>query len=230
MITTRAVSDNCKVVQDEFSDRLVSIPSHSQSGKQRADICQPDGWRVLLEETLQMCDDHSTYEAWNFDSARDETRDETYHSGSFTDLPLFVDTYNEAVDRPRFVGECNNEQDVRLSYIYEEVRKTGLPNFLGARIALPHKLNMQVWRSYLTSPQDVQLCDFLEFGFPLNYCIEEPPVTVFKNHTSAEMYPKELTDLLIQRLSTGRSGDHSRRFPSILGRITALSCPARKEK
>jgi hypothetical protein len=41
--------------------------------------------------------------------------------------------------------------------IYDVVRSTGVPNFLKARLPLPHSLNIPAWTSYLKGHSDVSL-------------------------------------------------------------------------
>lgn len=78
-------------------------------------------------------------------------------------------------------------------HIYDAVHSTGLPNYLSARIPLPHGLNMPVWRSYLQCyDQDPLLCDFLEFGWPINYTSDTPPTPVTANHGSALAFPRDV--------------------------------------
>ena len=77
--------------------------------------------------------------------------------------------------------------------IYDVVRSAGLPNYLGARIPLPHGLHMPTWRHYLTGyQQDSLLCDFLEFGWPVNYTSATPPTPATANHGSALAFPQDI--------------------------------------
>ena len=49
-------------------------------------------------------------------------------------------------------------------------------NYCGAKIPLPHnKLNIPYWRENLSDYNDTQLCEFLEFGWPLGV---DPSVTL----------------------------------------------------
>ena len=62
------------------------------------------------------------------------------------------------------------------------------PNHLGARIPLIHTdLNMEQWRKHLIGYEDVELCQFLEFGFPVGVCTDPPArlVPAVRNHGSA---------------------------------------------
>ena len=68
---------------------------------------------------------------------------------------------------------------------------TGTPNHLGARLPLQHTgLNLEQWRRHLIGYEHVELCQFLEFGFPLGLVQEPSPVlgSSFRNHGSSYQY------------------------------------------
>lgn len=63
-----------------------------------------------------------------------------------------------------------NLSSAHIFKIYHQVKRTGLPNMLGARQRVPSLLNHQVWRAAATGhPDDQLVLDGLEFGFPLQY-------------------------------------------------------------
>ena len=49
------------------------------------------------------------------------------------------------------------------------IKDSNLPNFLHCRIPVKSGLNIKAWRNYLQNYWDQQLCDLLEFGFPLDF-------------------------------------------------------------
>ena len=54
-------------------------------------------------------------------------------------------------------------------------------NYAGARIPLAHnKLNLDVWRKYLLDYHDSELCEFLEFGWPLGIDPSQPLQSTLK--------------------------------------------------
>ena len=66
------------------------------------------------------------------------------------------------------------------------VEKSGKFNYQEARIAVPSGLNICNWRRFLCDYDIPILCEYLEFGFPLNidykiFCFN----TVVRNHESA---------------------------------------------
>ena len=53
--------------------------------------------------------------------------------------------------------------------LHNQVYAKGQPNFLGAHLSVPTLLHLSLWRSLLTEYSDVEVCDFLEFGWPIGY-------------------------------------------------------------
>lgn len=68
---------------------------------------------------------------------------------------------------------------------YNCIRGSTLPNYLGARIYVPSALNVEQWRVVLIDYHDRDLCDLLEFGWPVGYLKNMPPLAVKSNHPSA---------------------------------------------
>ena len=65
------------------------------------------------------------------------------------------------------------------------------PNFRGARIPLQHtRLNIPRWRHHLIGYDEPEICQFLEFGFPIGLSSDPPPVLVstLRNHGSSTQY------------------------------------------
>ncbi len=70
-----------------------------------------------------------------------------------------------------------------LLHVHEQVFNSGKYNFEGCRIRINDKLNFEFLRHMLMNYCDKDVCDLLEFGFPLG-CIEETSASVKipKNH------------------------------------------------
>ena len=66
--------------------------------------------------------------------------------------------------------------------IYDCVRKTDLPNYLAARILIQSGFLIPAWRSRLSDFPDVQLVDFLKFGWALDYMSSCIPTLTLVNH------------------------------------------------
>ena len=64
-------------------------------------------------------------------------------------------------------------------------------NYLGARIPIQHTgLNLDMWRKHLLGYEHVELCQYLEFGFPLGLQQDPEPALEcsYRNHGSAYQY------------------------------------------
>ena len=64
---------------------------------------------------------------------------------------------------------CNNVNNRSLIEVHHIVRKTGKPNFLGARIPVMSPLKVEVWQDLLKDYWDQQPLQLLRFGFPLDF-------------------------------------------------------------
>ena len=92
---------------------------------------------------------------------------------------------NERFDTNYFVTLCNLVSAGGPSW------PPGTPNHLGARVQLVHTdLHLDRWRHHLVGYKDVELCQFLQYGFPLGLTEDPPPdlVPVLSNHGSAYSY------------------------------------------
>lgn len=94
-------------------------------------------------------------------------------------------------------------QAVDLVRIYDVVRATGVPNFQQARLPLPHALNMPAWRHHLLDYTDHALCDYLEFGWPMNYVPLRPPTPTLSNHGSATAHVQHVLDYVNKETQLG---------------------------
>ena len=65
------------------------------------------------------------------------------------------------------------------------IKDSNLPNFLHCRIPVQSGLNIKAWRSYLQNYWDQQLCDLLEFGFPIDFDRTCHLHSTEENHASA---------------------------------------------
>ena len=92
-----------------------------------------------------------------------------------------------------------------LVRLHLQVNATGVPNFAGARIPVHSQLCIIRWRDLLLGYFDESLCDFLEFGFPLDYSAPDlPHVSHYRNHLGARSHVKEVSDYLMEECGSGR--------------------------
>ena len=90
--------------------------------------------------------------------------------------------------------------------LFEKVNRSGRPNFRGCRIALPNnRFNIPLWRDLLDDYSDKVICEFLEFGFPLDFdksvvlCTDER-----RNHKGARQYPEFVNEYLGKEVQKSR--------------------------
>ena len=90
--------------------------------------------------------------------------------------------------------------------LHNRVYPLGVPNFLGARVAVPTSLNVSLWRSLLSEYSDPEVCEFLEFGWPINFDYSRRGVLLsreFRNHTGALDFPAAVDSYLSTELMFG---------------------------
>ena len=80
------------------------------------------------------------------------------------------------------------------------VKASNLPNYMGCRIPVNSGLNIPKWRHYLAGYWDKQLCDLLEYGFPLDFDRKCPLNSVEENHTSANENASHISKFLEEAL------------------------------
>ena len=69
-----------------------------------------------------------------------------------------------------YTGDILQWDDIpHVLQAHQLIRDTKLPNFLHCHIPVQSGLNIKAWRHYLSNYWDEQLCDLLEFGFPLDF-------------------------------------------------------------
>ena len=87
--------------------------------------------------------------------------------------------------------------------IYDEVRETALPNHIGARRPLVSGLNIAAWRLMLTEYHDLQLVDYLEYGWPADYTADHPPVSAKDNHKESQDHAVHIKKYVDKELECG---------------------------
>ena len=96
-----------------------------------------------------------------------------------------------------------------ILHVYDLVKRTGLPNFTGARIPLEHGLHISTWRQYANKLQSAgysqanNTVDMLEFGFPMNYEGECIPMATYTHHSTALNYPEHMDNYIQTELAHG---------------------------
>ena len=92
-----------------------------------------------------------------------------------------------------------------LKIKFEEVHASGLPNFQRCKMTVS-ELNMKVWRERLVQYEDKVICEYLQYGFPLDFNREKELKyeEVIKNHKGARDYPVFIAKYLKKECSANR--------------------------
>lgn len=69
--------------------------------------------------------------------------------------------------------------------LYDCIKAYNTPNYLGAKITIPSGLRLDEWFVALAHYQDKEICQYLQYGWPLGYHKDSPPVSLEENHQSA---------------------------------------------
>ena len=83
-----------------------------------------------------------------------------------------------------------------LVSMHSKLQSASGPNAFTLRLPVPLSLNIPEWRTQLREYHDQDLCDFLEFGWPVGYSAPTRPVSTQQNHGSATSNP-QVIDLFL---------------------------------
>ena len=100
------------------------------------------------------------------------------------------------------VTGCSNDVATCVK-IYNAVRQSQIPNYLGVKLPLPSGLLIPEWRRRLVGYHDELLCDYLAYGWPINYMAYHAPVATHINHSSALAYPRHVDQFLARECKEG---------------------------
>lgn len=91
-----------------------------------------------------------------------------------------------------------------LAEIYETVRKSGLPNAIGAKMPLQSKLNLCEWeRIFGRDKKHSEMLDFVRFGFPMGYAGPVSDYDEHVNHTSATAHKEQIDKFFVKEIELG---------------------------
>ena len=104
----------------------------------------------------------------------------------------------------RIEGGVRNSRD--MVAIFEHIHASGVPNFQGCKVRVGLKFKMSTWRSKLASYEDKIVCDYLEYGFPMDIDKKkELSFDVRKNHKGARDFPKFIEKYLKKECEQNRT-------------------------
>ena len=87
--------------------------------------------------------------------------------------------------------------------VHSLVRATGVPNFMKARVPIKSQLNVQALKDNLKDYWDQQLCQLIEFGFPLDFNRKCDLECDKGNHKSALDFPGDVDAYIAEELEFG---------------------------
>ena len=132
--------------------------------------------------------------------------DEVYHDCKIRETTAYIQEFGVLVkyQEPRLIA--NHRSHVQFTNLKEWVikahllvKKSGLPNYMQCRLPVPSELNIFNWRRLLKNYSYSILCEYLEFGFPLNIDYNK---LVFQsntnNHNSAMNNRKAVTEYFVE--------------------------------
>lgn len=168
--------------------------THTSSATSRA---LPDtGVNISIPDTGVSVNDVFDQQVWTPDAYELHTWNNICDPGGHQSPPTHAEGTNHNAE--------NNQANIRTYMrIYDVVRSSGIPNYRCARIPLPHSLNMARWRSYLQDYHDTDLCDFLQYGWPMNYTLDTPPTPTSRNHRSALDHPFHVAKYIDSEIQYG---------------------------
>jgi len=72
-----------------------------------------------------------------------------------------------------------------------------------AKVHVDSELNIKGFRSLLKNYHDVEICDYLDYGWPINHNRSLPLFSAKKNHSGVNLYNTEIDDYLLKELKRG---------------------------
>ena len=78
------------------------------------------------------------------------------------------------------------------------------PNHIGARVSLPHsKLRLERWRHHLRGYDKVEICQMIQFGFPIGISVDDELESKVRNHGSSYMWFTHVDKFISKEIDEG---------------------------
>ena len=141
---------------------------------------------------------------------------------NYTKLGLNIDTFKfgfipRSILVPSPLGRTDHNFDtLQLNSI---LRESSIQNWRGLRLPLSTSLNITHWRYLLADYWDTQICEFLEFGFPLDLSVSSLESKSVSNHPSASAFPTHIEHYLRTETQLGAI-----KGPFVTSPLQALHC------
>ena len=93
-------------------------------------------------------------------------------------------------------------------FAHDQIVQSGLYNFEFCRFPLNSKIRVDFFKFMLSDYIDKNVCQFLEFGFPIGYSGRQQAnsstiVPFCKNHSGAKQFPKDMQKYFLKEKSYG---------------------------
>jgi hypothetical protein len=89
--------------------------------------------------------------------------------------------------------------------VHTKIQQSGIHNFKGEKVSLDFKgLNCDRFREKLEGYDDVDLCNFIQFGWPIGHCGRATNCNAKRNHTGAREFPEQVQNYIDAQVALGR--------------------------
>jgi len=89
--------------------------------------------------------------------------------------------------------------------MHEKIRNSGLHNYLGEKLTLNFKgMDYRRFEERLTNYHDLQICKFIQFGWPIGHCGLETKCNAKRNHGGARQFPDQVQGYIESQINLGR--------------------------
>ena len=143
----------------------------------------------------------------------------------------FMDKYNCEIEIfDSWFSRVNLDNQLEKVIIAHKVITSGVPNRYGVRYPLKTNWNIPLLASLLVDYHDMDIVEWLQFGFPISYKSEAPDlVPNSKNHKGALNFPDAIDRYVARELSEGSMfGPFT--IPPFLSRIGVSPLSTRSKK
>ena len=177
-------------------------------------VCKPREMQSTPPDLFLVCaEGHSSRDFFHHDLVFSSDYADSSVSGDFT-----LDALTDACSSTYELVHCAPTYFV---FLHEEVAATGLPNYRCRRIPIITHLNLDTWDDLLTFYQDNMACEYLRYGWPVNYDYVTYgfPQTDTRTHRGALNYPAAVSEYIRDELSVGAISGPFSEVPFSSGRM-----------
>ena len=180
------------------------VENHSKS----ANVCQtvPPGICSIhktIDQTVLDRNLKPQYTGPITESCYENENDKVVHTDRKSDFSQNFHTFGFVPKAPLqlYTGEVVHWQNIpSIIEAHYLVKSSKMPSYMKCRIPVQSGLNIRAWRSRLSNYWDQQLCDLLEFGFPLDFDRNCHLISAESNHASAVQNSQHISQFIQEEL------------------------------